>query len=100
MSLLVVGELLLAMELELGVLPAAAAVVVSVGAPVVLMLELLLWHLSETIFTSVTCSVCCAPAVLLWSAELAVAELALAGVPVISTVCPTCGCSCESLPDS
>jgi hypothetical protein len=94
------GELLLAdwllavsdIELELGLL-AAAAEVVSAGAPVVLMLELLLWHLSETIFTSVTCSVCCALLVLVSLAELAVEELAVAGVPVISTVCPTCGWS-------
>jgi hypothetical protein len=93
------GELLLAdwllalsdIELELGLL--AAAEVVSAGAPVELMLELLLWHLSETIFTSVTCSVCCALLLLVSLAELAVEELAVAWVPVISTVCPTCGWS-------
>jgi len=62
----------------------------------------LLWHLSEIIFTSVTCSDCCAPAVLLLPALLvALPELlALEGVPVTSIVCPTCGWSCESLPDS
>ena len=80
----------------------AAAVVVSDGAPA--LLDVLLWHLSEIIFTSVTCSICCAPALLaslagvpLVPAPEALAEL---DVPVISTVCPTCGCNCASVPES
>jgi len=84
--------------LELGEL-AAAALVVSVEAPV---LEVLLEHLSEIIFTSVTCSDCWVPEVLLVPVLLvALAELlAVEGVPVTSIVCPTCGWSCESFPDN
>jgi hypothetical protein len=88
------ADILLEMSVE-------AAVVEDDGVPD--RLELLLWHLSEIMRTSVTLMVCCAPLVVslpeLPLEPLVADELALPCVPVTSTVCPTCACSCESLPD-
>jgi hypothetical protein len=76
------------MLLELSV---EAAVVEDDGVPD--RLELLLWHLSEIMRTSVTLIVCCAPLVAslpeLPLEPLVAEELALPCVPVTSTVCPT-----------
>lgn len=84
-----------------------SAVVLAAGAPA--LLDVLLWHLSEIIFTSVTCSICCAPVLLVSLAGVPLVPAFPAGapealaeldVPVISTVCPTCACNCASVPES